>query len=207
MDLVKEELEKELLPEDEEWLGRGVGGKVAINSQFLLVSQHPVTTEYGKGREQIEMTLEAVKKTGIPAIVLWPNADAGSEDIAKGIRIFREAESHPSIHFFKNLPVHLYIQLMKKTACLIGNSSSGIREGAFIGTPVVNIGSRQQGRQCGKNVIHVDHSTDQIINAIQLQVNHGFYGSDPIYGDGLAGERIAHVLAECRWDIQKRITY
>lgn len=207
MDLVKEELEKDLFPEDEEWLVRGVGGKVDINGQFLLVSQHPVTTEYGEGLKQIEMTLEAVKRTGIPAIVLWPNADAGSEHIAKGIRIFREAESHPGMHFFKNLPVHTYIQLMKRTACLIGNSSSGIREGAFIGTPVVNIGSRQQGRQCGKNVVHVDHSTDRIIDAIQSQVKHGLYGHDPIYGDGSAGGKIADVLATCRWDIQKRIAY
>jgi UDP-hydrolysing UDP-N-acetyl-D-glucosamine 2-epimerase len=207
MDLVKEELEKDLLPEDEEWLVRGVGGKVDINGQFLLVSQHPVTTEYGKGRKQIEVTLEAVKKTGVPAIVLWPNADAGSEDIARGIRIFREAESHPKIHFFKNLPVHVYIQLMKRTACLIGNSSSGIREGAFIGTPVVNIGSRQQGRQCGKNALHVDHSLGQISDAIQFQVTHGLYEQDPIYGDGSAGEKIADVLAKCHWDIQKRITY
>lgn len=207
MDLVREELEKDLLPEDEDWLVRGVGGKVDINGTFVLVSQHPVTTEYGRGRRQIDMTLAAVKRLGIPAIVLWPNADAGAEDIARGIRVFRESSDDANMHFFRNLPVHVYIQLMRRTACLIGNSSSGIREGAFIGTPVVNIGSRQQGRQCGKNVVHVDHSIDAIADAIQAQVKHGPYGHDPIYGDGHAGAKIADVLATCQWDIQKRITY
>lgn len=207
MDLVKEELEQDLHPEDEEWLKKGVGGKIDINGQFLLMSQHPVTTEYGEGRKQIESTLHAIRKVGMPAIVLWPNADAGSEDIARGIRIFREFEDDSRMHFFKNLPVHIYIQLMKRTACLVGNSSSGIREGAFIGTPVVNTGTRQQGRQCGKNVVHVGHSADEIAEAIRHQVKHGPYGHDPIYGDGLAGQKIADILATCQWQIQKRITY
>jgi UDP-hydrolysing UDP-N-acetyl-D-glucosamine 2-epimerase len=207
MDLVKEELERGLLPEDEDWLRKGVGGKVDLDRPFLLVSQHPVTTEYGTGRNQIEATLHAVQKTDIPAIVLWPNADAGSEDIARGIRVFREFEDDSRVHFFKNLPVHIYIQLMKRTACLVGNSSSGIREGAFIGTPVVNIGSRQAGRQCGRNVTHVDHKTTDVATAIRRQVEHGPYAHEPIYGDGTAGSQIADTLATCSWRIQKRITY
>lgn len=207
MDLVKEELEKGMEAADEEWLKKGVGGKVDLEKPFLLVSQHPVTTEYGTGRKQIAATLQAVKDTGIPAIVLWPNADAGAEDISRGIRVFREFDDASRMHFFKNLPVHIYIQLMKRTACLVGNSSSGIREGAFIGTPVVNIGSRQQGRQCGRNVMHVEHETNQISEAIRRQVDHGAYGHDPIYGDGTAGARIADILATCEWRIQKRIAY
>jgi len=207
MDLVKEELERDLVPEDDEWLKRGVGSAVELDKPFLLVSQHPVTTEYGSGRHQIESTLKAVHKIGVPVIVLWPNADAGSEDIARGIRVLREYSDTSHMHFFKNLPIHVYIQLMKRTACLVGNSSSGIREGAFIGTPVVNIGSRQQGRQCGKNVIHVPHETDQIADAIKTQMEHGHYGHQPIYGDGSAGMQIADILSSYEWKIQKRITY
>ena len=207
MDLVREELERDLVSEDDEWLKRGVGSKIDLHKPFLLISQHPVTTEYGDGRKQIESTLNAIHKTGIPAIILWPNVDAGSEDIAKGMRIYREYGPANDMHFFKNLPVHVYIQLMKHTACLVGNSSSGIREGAFIGTPVVNIGSRQQGRQCGKNVVHVPCDTNQIADAIAGQVKHGHYGHQPIYGDGSAGVKIAEVLSKCNWKIQKRIAY
>jgi len=207
MDLVKEEIERDLVSEDDEWLKKGVGLKIDLNKPFLLISQHPVTTEYGDGKKQIETTLNAAHKIGLPSIILWPNVDAGSEDVAKGMRIYREYGTASNMHFFKNLPIHVYIQLMKRTACLVGNSSSGIREGAFIGTPVVNIGSRQQGRQCGKNVVHVSHDVSQIADAIAGQVKHGHYGYQPIYGDGSAGVRIADILSKCSWKVQKRIAY
>lgn len=185
----------------------GVGQSFDLKKPFLLVSQHPVTTEYGSGERQITNTLQAVKDTGLPAIVLWPNADAGSDDIARGIRKWREHHQDSNMHFFKNLPVETYIKLMKRTACLIGNSSSGIREGAFIGTPVVNIGSRQDMRERGPNVIDVGHERAEIAQAIQRQIAHGPYAMQPIYGDGKAGERIADVLSKCEVSVQKRITY
>lgn len=185
----------------------GVGQSFDLKQPFLLVSQHPVTTEYGSGERQITNTLQAVKDTGLPAIVLWPNADAGSDDIARGIRKWREHHQDSNMHFFKNLPVETYIKLMKRTACLIGNSSSGIREGAFIGTPVVNIGSRQDMRERGPNVIDAGHERAEIARAIQRQIEHGPYAMQPIYGDGKAGERIAEVLSKCEVSVQKRITY
>jgi UDP-hydrolysing UDP-N-acetyl-D-glucosamine 2-epimerase len=185
----------------------GVGDSLNIQEPFILVSQHPVTTEFGSGECQITQTLEAVKETGVPAIVLWPNADAGSEDIARGIRKWREQGKGDGMHFFKNLPTSTYIRLMAKTACLVGNSSSGIREGAFIGTPVVNIGSRQDMRQRGSNVIDVTHNKDEIEDALRTQIKHGSYPTEPVYGDGTAGVKIADVLAGCSWRIQKRIVY
>ena len=139
--------------------------------------------------------------------MLWPNADAGSEDIARGIRKFREHEDDSRLHFFKNLPTDDYIRLMQRTACLIGNSSSAIREGSFIGTPAVNIGPRQEGRQRGSNVVDVGYDQVEVGDAVAHQVEHGPYGHEPIYGDGHAGERIADVLADVRVDVQKRITY
>ena len=111
------------------------------------------------------------------------------------------------MHFFKNLPVEDYILLMNKTSCLLGNSSSGIREGAFIGTPVVNIGSRQNARDRGKNVIDTNYSKDAIINALSFQISHGKYQSEAIYGDGNAGKKIADILSKENVEIQKTITY
>jgi UDP-N-acetylglucosamine 2-epimerase len=112
-----------------------------------------------------------------------------------------------SMHFFKNLPVSTYVRLMEKTSCLIGNSSSGIREGAFIGTPVVNIGTRQNARDRGSNVVDVNYDELEIMDAIKRQVGHGKYSMNPIYGDGKAGERIAEILATEVVNIQKCITY
>ena len=186
---------------------QGVGDPMDLDRPFLLVSQHPVTTEYGEGERQMHSTLEAVRESGLPAIVLWPNADAGSEDIARGIRKWRERGLGKNMHFFKNLPTATYVHLMARTACLVGNSSSGVREGAFIGTPVVNIGSRQDGRRRGRNILDVAHG-EGVLEALHKQIQHGRYDRDPIYGDGNAGEQIAEILAtKTDIQIQKRITY
>jgi UDP-hydrolysing UDP-N-acetyl-D-glucosamine 2-epimerase len=186
----------------------GVGGRFPLDEPFLIVSQHPVTTEYGEGRRQITETLTAVRDLDLPALVLWPNADAGSEDIATGIRIFREHNDDSKLHFFKNLPADDYIRLLARTACIVGNSSSSIREGAFIGTPAVNVGPRQAGRQRGSNVADAGYDRQEIVDAVRRQLDHGPYEPEPIYGDGHAGERIAAVLARVEvGTVQKRIAY
>ncbi len=185
----------------------GVGPEFDLSEPFLLVSQHPVTTEYGEAKKQIIKTIEACVRTGLNIIILWPNADAGTEGISTGIRQYREEHPGARIHAFKNLPNDVYTRLMKNTACLVGNSSSGIREGAYIGTPCVNIGSRQNGRERGQNVIDADTDEDQIYEAIEKQIAHGPYPSEPIYGDGHAGERIADILSKVEVNVQKRIVY
>jgi UDP-hydrolysing UDP-N-acetyl-D-glucosamine 2-epimerase len=192
---------------DNEIFNTGVGNKFNLEEPFVLVSQHPVTTEYGGGERQILQTLRAIRNLNLPAIVLWPNSDAGSDDISRGIRKWREKGLDQSMHFFKNLPISTYVKLMEKTSCLVGNSSSGIREGAFIGTPVVNIGTRQNARDRGSNVIDVDYDELEIRTAIDEQVLHGKYAMNPIYGDGNAGQRIAEILVKEEVNIQKCITY
>jgi UDP-hydrolysing UDP-N-acetyl-D-glucosamine 2-epimerase len=207
MDLVAEILARDDDGVDQHLFDVGVGERLDLSRPFLMVSQHPVTTEYGAGERQISATLQAVREVGLPAIVLWPNADAGSEDIARGIRKWRERRLDRDMHFFKNLPVEVYVRLMKRTACLVGNSSSGIREGSFIGTPAVNVGSRQDLRERGRNVLDVAHDAAAVARAIRRQVDHGRYAPDPIYGDGTAGERIAEILSRAEFRVQKRITY
>jgi UDP-hydrolysing UDP-N-acetyl-D-glucosamine 2-epimerase len=185
----------------------GVGGRFSLDEPFLIVSQHPVTTEYGDGKRQIQQTLQAVDELGVPAIVLWPNADAGSEHIAAGMRQWREHNDDAKLHFFKNLETSDYIKLMARTACLVGNSSSAIREGAFIGTPAVNVGPRQEGRDRGSNVVDVEYDKAQIAASVRAQMANGRYPMEPIYGDGHAGERIADILSTKALSIHKRITY
>lgn len=214
IDIVKQILESSY-PKDQinEYIKtEGVGEIFDIDDGFLLISQHPVTTEYGQGKHQIYQTLNAVKKISyernFPVILLWPNVDAGSDDVASGIRIFREKNKDLNFHYFKNIPLLDYVWLMKKTVCLVGNSSSGIREGSFIGTPVVNIGTRQNDRERAKNVVDVDYNENEIVKSIYNQLDHGKYEPEFIYGDGNAGERITQILESINVEIQKKfITY
>jgi UDP-hydrolysing UDP-N-acetyl-D-glucosamine 2-epimerase len=193
---------------DAEWLEReGVGAHISTDKPYLLVSQHPVTTEYGQGERQINETLAALQELRLPTIMLWPNVDAGSEDISRGMRKFRERCRPDYIRFYKNFPVETYVRLMTNAACLVGNSSAPIREGAFLGTPAVNIGSRQAGRERGRNVVDVAPECGAIVAAVRAQVAHGRYESEHIYGDGSAGTRIANVLAAAPLHVQKRIQY
>ena len=208
IDLLAQLVNGDAAPLPPEWFERaGVGGHVDLEQPFLLVSQHPVTTEYGDGERQIFETLAAVRMIGMPTVFLWPNADAGSEDVARGIRKFREQVAHEQIRFYKHIPVELFVRVMKRAACMIGNSSAAIREGAFLGVPAVNVGSRQSGRQRGANVIDVEHDAEQIVAAVRRQLARGPFDSDPVYGDGRAGHRIAGILATCPLQVQKRIQY
>jgi len=149
----------------------------------------------------------ALHELQMPTIMLWPNVDAGSEDIARGMRKFREHYDHDYIRFYKNFSVETYVRLMKRCACKIGNSSASIREGPFLGMPAVNIGTRQIDRERGANVFDVDYDRGQIVNAVREQVQHGSYPSESIYGDGHAGKRIADILAVADFNIHKRMSY
>ena len=190
---------------------KGVGANFSIEKdKFLLVMQHPVTTEFDKNRLQMRETLAALEELKMPSILLWPNADAGSDEISKEIRTFRENNKPDEwLHIFKNLPMDVFVKLMDNCSCMVGNSSSQIREGAIIGVPAVNIGSRQNARLRGENVLDVPNIKDDILSAVQQQLSHGKYDADTLYGDGRAGERIAEVLSKIKLSdvpIQKQIT-
>lgn len=188
---------------DTRLLERGVGRKFDLSKPFFLVSFHPVTTEYGDGEEQVRTIINVVDKLKVNTIMLWPNVDAGSDDVARGIRGYREIKKLERFHFFKSLPMEIFISLMDKCSCIVGNSSSAIRDGAFIGVPAVNVGSRQRGRERGRNVIDVGFSEDEIRNAIKYCVEHGKYKKDTLYGDGNAAKKITEILRGHKSNIQK----
>jgi UDP-hydrolysing UDP-N-acetyl-D-glucosamine 2-epimerase len=186
----------------------GTGARLNTSEPFVMVLQHPVTTEYGDGIWQAEETLKAVHRLKMQAIVFWPNSDAGSEDVACGIRRFRELQKDLDLfRFFINLPPEDFILLMHHAKCLIGNSSSFVREGTFLGTPVVNIGSRQSGRERGENVVDVPVNKENIYQAIQSQLQHGRYPQNYLFGKGGSGKKISKILEECEVNIQKKINY
>jgi UDP-hydrolysing UDP-N-acetyl-D-glucosamine 2-epimerase len=185
----------------------GVGPRLDLGRPYLVVLQHPVTTEHRDARRHVEETLHAVIDTGMPTLWFWPNPDAGSAMTARGLRAGREELAPRRIHFFKNLPPDEFIRVVDRSACIVGNSSVAIRECAFLGVPAVNIGTRQSGRDRGRNVVDVGYDRREILAGIERQVAAGRQPSDPIYGDGAAGTRISEVLATAKLDTVKQLAY
>lgn len=185
----------------------GVGERIDYSHGHLVVVQHPVTTEYELARSHVEETLAAVHEISLPTFWFWPNVDAGADGTSKGIRHFRETVRPRTIHFFKNMDPQDFLQLLYHSRCLVGNSSVGIRECAFLGVPVVNIGTRQEGRDRSRNVLDVGYDRGAIRAAIERQLANGRYPSDPLYGTGDAGIRCAVLLSKIPLRTEKRLTY
>jgi UDP-hydrolysing UDP-N-acetyl-D-glucosamine 2-epimerase len=185
----------------------GVGDLERLLNGYVVVMQHPVTTEYKLAREQVTQTLEAVHNIGLPTLWFWSNVDAGADGTSGGIRSFRENVKPQNMHFFKNMSPTDFLRLIYNSKCLIGNSSVGIRESSYLGVPVVNIGTRQSGRERAKNVFDVNSDFEEIQSAIRRQIYNGRYESDELYGDGKAGTRISQLLASEPLNIQKRLSY
>jgi len=173
----------------------GVGATISFDEPFVLVSQHPVTTEVTDAEHQMASTLEAVKEFGLPAVILWPNADAGNDDASRAIRHWRETNPAYPAHFYRTLPMEEYLSLMLLATVMVGNSSSGIREGAFLGVPVVDVGSRQARRERAGNVVQAEADPRDLLAQMEAQASHGRYESSLLYGDGRSGLRVAEVLA------------
>lgn len=186
---------------------KGVGPAVDPDASYLVVLQHPVTTEYGSGFDQVRETLCAVERLAMQTVWLWPNVDAGSDDVSKGLRMFREQNADANIHFYRNFPAEDYARLLNNAACIIGNSSSALREGSFLGVPAVNVGTRQQGRERGPNVADAGYDATTIETAVRGQLAHGRYPTSTLFGDGQAGQRVANVLADAEIVVQKRLAY
>ncbi|MFT5386638.1 MAG: UDP-hydrolyzing UDP-N-acetyl-D-glucosamine 2-epimerase, partial [Saprospiraceae bacterium] len=185
----------------------GVGGTFSASEDYVVVMQHPVTTEYNEAKNDVLKTLRVVDSLGIPTFWFWPNVDAGADGTSNGIRSYRENFNPRNIHFFKNMEPNDFLELLVNSKCLIGNSSAGIRECSFLGVPVVNIGTRQNRRLRGDNVIDVAYDEEAIKNAIELQLSHPKNTKSTIYGDGKSGKRIADILATIELRFHKTITY
>lgn len=181
----------------------GIGDPIDLKKDYVVILQHPVTSEYGHGKEQMQNLLTAVEDLNIPAVFFWPNLDAGSDELTKIIRRFINEKLPKNIHFFRHIKAEDYLALINHAKCLVGNSSSGIKEASFLGVPVVNIGTRQNGRLRGQNVIDTDYSTDAIKSAIMKQMRHGRFASSKIYGSGNTSKKIAEILEKIELSNQK----
>jgi GDP/UDP-N,N'-diacetylbacillosamine 2-epimerase (hydrolysing) len=183
-----------------------------LSKPVLLVVQHSVVTEADDAPNQIRETLDAIVELGYQTILIYPNADAGGRRM---IEVIRGYEKYPFIKTFRSLLHKEYLGLMKLASVMVGNSSSGIIEAPSFHLPVVNIGTRQRGRQRAENVIDVDYDKEEIKMAIRKALHDEEFKEkvknckNP-YGDGKAGMRIANILSEVKIDkrlLEKRMTY
>jgi UDP-hydrolysing UDP-N-acetyl-D-glucosamine 2-epimerase len=185
--------------------GRGV--EIDVSRSFLLTIYHPTTTEYSNERKQVEELLGALDEMRVQTLMLWPNIDAGSDHISKAIRIFRDRHNGKWFRNLINLSPENFIKVLANAACCVGNSSSFVRDASYFGTPVVLVGSRQDGREMDKNVITAPPLRKAIVAALKSQLAHGHYSASTLYGDGHVSHRIVEALASLKPYIQKRIHF
>jgi UDP-N-acetylglucosamine 2-epimerase (non-hydrolysing)/GDP/UDP-N,N'-diacetylbacillosamine 2-epimerase (hydrolysing) len=184
---------------------------VDLDKPLFLLIQHPVTTEFEKSDLQIKMTLDALSKLKNQTIAILPNSDAGNEQIINQLRIFSKKCNFLKV--FPNLPRNDYLGFLRYCSALIGNSSSGIIEGSYLHTPVVNIGIRQLGREKDVNVIDVPiFSKSLILNALKksLKKKNKKIKNSSIYGTGNASKKIVQYLETIPINlqmIQKKLVY
>ncbi|MFO0680445.1 MAG: UDP-N-acetylglucosamine 2-epimerase [Sandaracinus sp.] len=193
--------------EDDVLSRRGSGRTIDPSSPFLLVVFHPTTTEFGGERAQMEALLQALERVDVQGLLLWPNIDAGSDHIAKTIRVFRDRGSARWMRTMTNLSPEAYLRVLAASACAVGNSSSFVRDAGFVGTPVVLVGGRQRHREFDIHVRPVDAIASQIEDAIRAQLAHGRYAPSTLYGDGNVSTRVADALAKLEPYVQKHLAY
>ena len=190
---------------------KGVGNAPNYKEKYIVVMHHPETTKFYETLNQIRQTINPIIRIkNIKIVWLWPNIDAGSDIISKQLRMLRENKLVSNISFFKNFSPENYIKLINNCECLVGNSSSGIRESSFLSVPVVNIGSRQINREQGFNVINVNHNKDDIYRAIIKQMKKKKIKKSFLYGDGFAYKKIIKILNkifEKEVSVEKKLNY
>ncbi|MDO8510151.1 MAG: UDP-N-acetylglucosamine 2-epimerase [bacterium] len=183
----------------------GEGREIDISEQFIIVMQHPVTTEFNLNSRHMEETLYALESLKVPTILIWSNTDAGADEITSVIRRWRtEKGLDHYVRFVNYIEPSKFMGLLRKAACVVGNSSSGIKECSYLGTPVVNIGTRQAGRMRGNNVTDVPHSREKIIKAIEQQLQRARpYAQNTIYHMKDSSKIIARKLSKVPLYTQK----
>ncbi|MDP3696587.1 MAG: UDP-N-acetylglucosamine 2-epimerase [Candidatus Taylorbacteria bacterium] len=182
------------------------------NQKVILVTQHPVSEEIEDAERQMEETLAAVKKFKLPVVITYPHADAGVRRI---MAVINREKSNPLFKIIPSLPYKQFLALEREAAVWIGNSSGALIESSSFRTPVVNIGTRQLGRQRGDNVMDVGYNTDEIKTAIYKSLYDKKYLAklakitNP-WGDGKTGPRVAKILESITIDarlLTKQIAY
>ena len=186
-----------------------VGTKINFFKDYIVCLMHPVTTEFKENKIYIKELIESIRllRQKIQIVILWPNVDSGTDFISKSIRMLLSEKKKNNIAAYKNFSPEDYIKLIFNSKCLVGNSSSGIRESSYLGLPSVNIGSRQINRERGLNVIDVRNNSKEILSAVLTQLKIKRYPKSFLYGDGYAGKRILTYLLSKKINKKKVLNY
>ncbi len=180
-----------------------------IKKKYLVVIQHSVTSELSKVKFQIRETIKAIKKFKMQTLFVCPNNDAGSTFIID------EIKSNSSFYYSPTLELNEYRTLLENCFALVGNSSSGIHEASSFKKPVINIGTRQNGRLRSKNIIDVDYSSKKILKELKLLNNQKKYKKltskliNP-YAAKNTSQKIINIIKKIDISenaVQKKITY
>ena len=182
----------------------GVGYRVNLKKKYLVVMLHPITNNSNETIKNVKSTLSAIAKIKMQCIWFWPNIDAGSNQISSYIRSFRENNPDNKINFYTNFETEDFLKLIKNSSCLIGNSSSGIREGSYLKVPVVNIGTRQENRERGNNVIDTNNQEKNIYTEILKQIKNKKIRVNNIYGNGTSSKKILNIIKNISLEINKK---
>ena len=184
------------------------GAKFDFKKNFLLVVNHPVSTENKKANlEKINILFKTLNNIKMHKIMFWPNSDAYSDVISSQMRTFKENHQKNDYTFIINSSPEEYATLLYNASCLVGNSSSFIREGSQMGVPAVLLGTRQLKREVGKNVIYTNYNLKNITAKINFQIKKSRYKPQNIYGKGNAGKFIVKALEKLKPSIKKQSTY
>ncbi|MDO8527423.1 MAG: UDP-N-acetylglucosamine 2-epimerase [Deltaproteobacteria bacterium] len=182
--LTKKELEKDL--------------GFALEDSTLLVTFHPETLEAGDSKRQVAILTQTLSKLSLPTIITGPNVDTGSSVIRETLKNF--AKQNPKTLYVENLGHKRYLSLLQFVGALLGNSSSGIVEAPSFSLPVVNLGTRQNGRIKGVNIIDTPIETERIMSAVEKALSGDFkktlVGMQNPYGDGNTSARVEEALLE-----------
>jgi UDP-hydrolysing UDP-N-acetyl-D-glucosamine 2-epimerase len=173
------------------------------SKKYLVVVKHPITTEYDNNYKNTMELLKAINEINMKTFWIMHNMDAGSDGINK---VFKNIKNN-NIILCKSMPLEIFGTMLNHAACIIGNSSAGIRESSFLGLPSVNIGDRQKSREKLDNVIDIKCDHKKIYSAIKLQLKKKKYKRNFTYGNGSAGKKIASILSKSKIILQKKITY
>lgn len=173
-----------------------VGAKIDFGKEYMVVMYHPVTTDYGKESDRVKEIIKSIEDSGKQTIWLWPNIDVGTDHISKELRRWRESGNAKRVAFYKNFSPEDYYRIIANCSLLIGNTSSGIREGAFLGVPYLCIGNRQIDRECASNTLRSVYDSAIISHTIKhmLTIKPNLR-QDLTFGYGTAGRQIADILA------------
>ena len=187
-------------------------GVAQLDEKYLVIIQHPLSSEMEQAAFQMSETLSAAVELGLQTFISYPNSDPGSNRM---IQVIEEFRKRPDFHVYQSIPDVSFVNLLRNATALVGNSSLGLLEAPYLHLPVVNVGGRQQARHHSDNVFFVACDKQSIVEQVRKimtdkEVQDRITTCANPFGDGRTGERVASVLASTPIDaklLNKDLSY